>query len=463
MDVNESMMKHSSLAGFHPSIRINEIWMDQRDHLWIATNGEGVIIYNGKRHTLLNTEKGLSSNVVWDFEEDKDGRVWIATNQGVSIYDGRNFSYLSKDKGNFGAAAVRSLMRDSKDRMWVGTTGGGFSIHENNEAVHYMEIEGNDDIQITDIYEAKDGRVWLGTYGFGAIEYNDGKITSHPFEKGSSDSYITSIESSLNESSDAIWFGSYGGLLKFEGGTWSKEWDEKVSAILLDGEQLWMGTTEGFVKWNEQAPSEIILPTAMLEEGSVRCISSDRWGNIWIGHRKLKLTQYPTKGNYKKQRDIENLTSVPVITEIEVNQKKINWVELEGADFQFMEKWCGYPENPALDHELNELLFRFNGVTYRENDKVFYSWRLMGLNEEWSTWSEKDHVLYSDLPTGKFTFELKCKNLNENISETVSFRFEIRKAYWDTWVFRISVVLGVLFFIFQIYRWRKNSFSNHLD
>ena len=128
-----------------------------------------------------------------------------------------------------------------------------------------------------------------------------------------------------------------------------------------------------------------------------------------------------------------------------------------------MDGWNNYPEELSLAYELNELMFRFKSISHREDDEVHYSWRLVGLNDEWSPWSQEEFAVLSDIPWGTFTFELRSKNLNQTVSETLSYTFEIRKAYWHTWVFKISLIVGGLLLLFQIYRWRKKSFSNPLD
>ena len=39
----------------------------------------------------ITTSEGLPSNTVYDLIQDKNGFIWLATNEGVTRYDGLNF------------------------------------------------------------------------------------------------------------------------------------------------------------------------------------------------------------------------------------------------------------------------------------------------------------------------------------------------------------------------------------
>lgn len=43
---------------------------------------------SGQAFTFLSTEKGLTSSLVTFLHEDRDGLIWIATEDGLNRYDG---------------------------------------------------------------------------------------------------------------------------------------------------------------------------------------------------------------------------------------------------------------------------------------------------------------------------------------------------------------------------------------
>ncbi|MFT5724290.1 MAG: ligand-binding sensor domain-containing protein [Bacteroidia bacterium] len=68
---------------------INDIvYDDKRGLTYVATRGEGIIVLRGtsevKRYTAANN---LSSNICVAFDLDKDGQLWIGTNQGLDLIE----------------------------------------------------------------------------------------------------------------------------------------------------------------------------------------------------------------------------------------------------------------------------------------------------------------------------------------------------------------------------------------
>ncbi|MEB3375742.1 two-component regulator propeller domain-containing protein [Bacteroides sp. CR5/BHMF/2] len=62
--------------------------------------------------------------------EDEKGMIWMGTSEGICIFhpdsliaDEDNYRLFSYTDGNFCSNEIRCLFRDSKGRMWVGTSG----------------------------------------------------------------------------------------------------------------------------------------------------------------------------------------------------------------------------------------------------------------------------------------------------------------------------------------------------
>ncbi len=153
---------------------------------WIIFSGNG-----GKRgfsvfNDEISEEKSLSSNsgsgglpsdVVNDVVKDKDGSIWLATNEGVAVFHdpGSIFSDQIVD-ASLPIVEGRPLLQDEiatciavdgGNRKWIGTTNGIFLFDENGtEALLNFNIDNSPlpSNNIKDIaIQAKTGEVFIGT------------------------------------------------------------------------------------------------------------------------------------------------------------------------------------------------------------------------------------------------------------------------------------------------------------
>lgn len=94
------------------SNEIHSIYADSKGHIWIGTAGTGFSVCQPKgnyenlsfRH--YNTNDGLINNLVQSIIEDKEGRMWIATEYGISRFDIKtnffeNFFFSASTLGNY--------------------------------------------------------------------------------------------------------------------------------------------------------------------------------------------------------------------------------------------------------------------------------------------------------------------------------------------------------------------------
>jgi hypothetical protein len=57
--------------------------------MWIGTDRDGVLVYDGTYVTRYTTQNGLAGNSINNISIDSSGNVWVATNQGISKFDGK--------------------------------------------------------------------------------------------------------------------------------------------------------------------------------------------------------------------------------------------------------------------------------------------------------------------------------------------------------------------------------------
>lgn len=122
----------------------------------------------------FSTNDGLPSSEVHDILQDKEGYLWIATDNGVSRFDGYRFK-------NFGAKqglennVVFHLQEDQQGRVWMQTLSGNLYYYQQDSIYAYRF---NDTITKyksyyvlpNDIIVQKNGTVYNSLYGIGILK-----------------------------------------------------------------------------------------------------------------------------------------------------------------------------------------------------------------------------------------------------------------------------------------------------
>jgi hypothetical protein len=159
---NANALLHKSEQGTWTSFRMrnNEndvigLHIDQQDRKWFIMQSGGIwLFHEGKDFQSLNDDQwikitssnGLNSNQVLSISSDKNGYVWIGTNQGLNVFTGRNpFSNPKMDRFIIeqdgvvgylmGEEYIADILVDGGNRKWFATTNGIFCIDEYGQRV----------------------------------------------------------------------------------------------------------------------------------------------------------------------------------------------------------------------------------------------------------------------------------------------------------------------------------------
>lgn len=125
----------------------------------------------------LDKAHGLFCNEITDITEDKQGLIYLSSNDGLAIYNGNSFKLL-KGTNEFELNGIENLFTDSKGNIWIATYHGFAYIKDN-----YLYVPKN---QIADhvwrIREDDKNNIWISTQRSGVFKINN-NISRHYFEK----------------------------------------------------------------------------------------------------------------------------------------------------------------------------------------------------------------------------------------------------------------------------------------
>ncbi len=99
-----------------------------------------------------------------------------------------------------------------------------------------------------------------------------------------------------------------------------------------------------------------------------------------------------------------------------------------------------------FDSKENDFHFSFYAPEYNRYLTTRYQYRLKGMYDAWSDWSENSEVFYENIPFGTYTFEVRAKIGNTVSDNTASYPFKIAKPWYISNMMIVIYLLGVLLF-----------------
>lgn len=160
---------------------VRSVFEDSQERMWLGTTS-GFYRFDPIAQTTQRLEdpeqaQGISQDrQVWAIAEDADGMLWIGYNaRGITRFDPdqqtfthyrRKLDENGSDLNNSGLThnSVRKLHFDSRNRLWVGTQGGGLHRFD-SEANRFVAVEhdaSEKSDSVLDIIEDQNGLIWLG-------------------------------------------------------------------------------------------------------------------------------------------------------------------------------------------------------------------------------------------------------------------------------------------------------------
>lgn len=222
---------------------------DKKGRIWLATyeNGINQLVQDGGEVRFINNNNSFSkypagSRKVRHLQEDVEGNIWIATTNGLVIfnpdkstsneYKFKTYGKVAGNKNTLGNNDVQYIYKDSKNRMWVATSGGGLNrvtqLSENGLKVQIFTMEdGLPSDYILSVVEDNAGNLWLGTEN-GISKFNPEKLQFRNY-----DSYDGLPKTGLSEAcslklpNGELFFGCINGYIIFNPATIT---DQKINA-----------------------------------------------------------------------------------------------------------------------------------------------------------------------------------------------------------------------------------------
>lgn len=203
-----------------PVINIKRLgmWNLIKDDLWFnAGNNPGVYRYDGQQLTYLplSVEKenqSFDTFGVTGLSRKRENKLWIATYTAVFGYDGNTFETIDDESLGYkkppGKLHVRSILEDSKGRLWIGNNGIGVLLKDGDKIINFSEdqqlVHPNSSgggatsppgtlEHVFAITEDSQGNIWFGDRDTGAWKYDGQTIKNYTIKDGIPSKHIWQI------------------------------------------------------------------------------------------------------------------------------------------------------------------------------------------------------------------------------------------------------------------------------
>ncbi len=112
-----------------------------------------------------------------------------------------------------------------------------------------------------------------------------------------------------------------------------------------------------------------------------------------------------------------------------------------------------------ISNKWKSIIFEFSSPLFGQQENLEYSYRLSNYTNEWSEWNAKTNKEYSNLPAGKYVFQVKARNNLGNESKVVSYSFKILppwyKSRWANIIY--FLIAGAGFYL--LVKWQQRKFE----
>ncbi|MBF4484973.1 MULTISPECIES: two-component regulator propeller domain-containing protein [unclassified Flavobacterium] len=444
---------------------VSSIIADKNQNIYFGTEGGGITIYNRNTEatSYINSKSGqtikndiksmcLSGNILWIGTFSKGLSAYNITSK--QIQDNRisaELNLLLRESG------VYSIKAEGNDILWIGTFGKGLIRY--NMISKTFEVVGNDNTKAnyltnnivrTILVDQKKG-VWVGTQnGLNYIPLNNFAPNTYSIKHYFFDSASLSGDDILTlfqDSQKKIWVGTKAkGLHYFDGKKFNKinlrignTVITSIHSILEDdGKNLWISTNQGIIKYST------ILKTVVIYDQKDGLASNEFNDNSAL---KLSSNQFyfgsPSGATYFDAKKISLNTYAPqvLITNLKIKNQSIHPNDSVGI----LERSIGYTKTITLDYDKANFSIDFAIPNYIRSKNNQYSYRLVGLENNWTTTKSTEAIFAIQNP-GTYTFEVRGSN-NDGVWNKVptTLTVIVKPAPWRSiWAFLLyGIVIGL--------------------
>ena len=468
------------------------VFIDSEDNIWLGTNGKGLLKLMGKSIISYTKSDGLSSDAVMSISQDRQGYYYFGTyDAGVTKWkedgDSAGSVIINRELKN---STIWVTAVDRHNRCWVGSSGGLNCIF-GNDVIYDAAYDGISS-KIRSVVFLNDSVRLIGGSD-GVFNLTNNGLTRMFDERPLDVNKMVLLD-------NVLYMATTTGLYYNRPGDGIEMIDlpeNNVKSLTIDAfGNLWIGTNSSGIYIYSVYEGLFPMPLdADSKSKTILALITDSFGNIWAatlnGVYQVSIMQADEKrftiNHYGRAEGLitlecnqnalyednqhyiwvgtsEGLARInPSLNDELFTFRKprllITGVRLFMENFDYgsydvvLDSLTGVPVSITLPYNKNHLTFDFIGINLKDPGGVFYEYRLLGAEEEWSPLDKTNFATYSSIDHGDYIFEVRATNNSGEWSQTQTIHVIILPPFWLTWWFILLIVIAgfcIVVVIFQV-------------
>lgn len=505
VDFNGNIVQRFSKTEGLQNQNVLSVYKDNQQNLWLGLdNGIDLINYNSAIKQVIPLQQDGSGYTALIY----NNKLFMGTSGGLFSVALQNQPDLSYSIGQFSkvsnAAGQTWRLAEVNNHLLLGHHDGAFIVKDNIASPIAGQVGYWNFVPLSTTFPTR--YMISGTYkGISLFEYTANKFV----HRQDLPQFSESSRFVVMDEHDNIWVSQpYHGVYRIfknaNGQYQTAFYNDKKGLPLPLGNYVYKvkndilaATEKGIFIYN--AGKDMFEPATfyqkLLGDISVRYLKEDTEGNIWFIHNKSlgiidiskekpnvffipELTNnllsgfefiYPVnKENIflGAERGFIHINYPKYKKNMPVLQSQIRLVRimdktdslLFGGYFNDVNEQQLQKDIPEIKHHWKTVRFEFTTPLFGNTSGVEYSFRLRGFDDTWSEYSNKTEKEYTNLPAGKFVFEVKSKNNFGHESPIAAYHLTVLPPWYLTLWAKFIYALILLSALYVLYRWLKKKF-----
>jgi ligand-binding sensor domain-containing protein/serine phosphatase RsbU (regulator of sigma subunit)/ABC-type amino acid transport substrate-binding protein len=498
---------------------ISDITTNKFGSVWLVTDSKIMqVISTDQEPIIYEQEIGIKNNKILSFLIDQEDNIWIGFSGGLQRLTNRRG--LRNFYPGIIDSYIYSIFQDVQDRMWI-TSDNGIFYFRSGQLVNYTPQTGTESTKFTgtilpsgnillanneglyevsnrtleivrhtpfnqvahsieNIFVTSRGEIFLLT-GINGIIYYFPDFYSQPIPI--KNRYTGNIFQ-LIELDGRIIGGNSSGFVVFNGSDFEllQETACNVWTLCKNGDQIWVGTDCGIGLVQNGRFDQVELSSFDRELVIKSILPAKNRNYLWLGTNKgfiyfnTETKEFEFSINAKDGLSGDEITSGGLF----LDQDDLLWVgtyhgisnfNIRATSTHNFSPVCYiermflngdriHPDNgTAFAHNENNFVFEVSALSFSDETSVEYEYYLRGTGNQYSSYHRGSEykAYYTNLPPGDYEFIYKAKGKNNIWGYAEKFEFTIRKAWYNTWIFRAIVITLFIGFTILFYRIRINT------
>lgn len=361
------MLQPAVLPANLNGLRVRNLFRDSRGALWVGTDGQGVARILGGHAVRFTMKQGLVNDFTRAFSEDRDGSVWIGTDEGVSRWrDGAFQNFTTKD--GLAYSSIRAILPDRDGSLWIATDG-GLSRFRSGKFVSDPRLDRLRGEKVWALFQEPGGELWIGTNGAGLFLLANGKLTQFTTKQGLPSNKIHFL---AEDQRGNLWMSGPSGIVSVSRRDLKELSRDSASRLAVHI----YSTSEG-------------LSTNQMNGGVQPAGAVTRAGELWFGS---------TKGAVRIEPEAPDHTSLPPVA-----------IEEVLAD----DRPAAFASGVRVGPGDGKLEVHYTAIRLRSPERTEFKYWMENFDHDWTDAGQRQVAYYTNLPAGTYRFHVVAFERND--------------------------------------------------